>query len=69
MSASELRELLHNYLDIASDKRVRAIYKILEEEIEEAMVDESAQELDRQNVHHHADTEFDDNRNPRISRI
>lgn len=68
MSASELRDLLHNYLDIATDKKIRAIYKMLEEDIEEAMVDESVTEMDRQmGAQHDTEKEFND-KTHRISR-
>ena len=33
MTASAIRTQLHNYLDVANDKKVKAIYALLEEDI------------------------------------
>lgn len=35
MTATTLRQSLHNYLEIADSKKIKAIYTILQEEIEE----------------------------------
>lgn len=45
-----IRQKLHNYLEIADDKKVDAIFTILEEDIEESSVtysDELKKELDK----------------------
>ena len=49
MSTAQIRQKLHNYLETANDKKVKAIYTMMEEEIEQSMVeysDELKQELD-----------------------
>lgn len=35
MKSAELREKLHNYIDTAQEKKLKAIYTMLEEEINE----------------------------------
>jgi|688.fasta_scaffold244197_1 putative addiction module component (TIGR02574 family) len=40
MLKEELRERLHEYIDRADIKEVKAIYKVLEEKIEKEMVEE-----------------------------
>ncbi len=50
MNAAAIRQQLHNYLEIAEDKKVKAIYTMMEEEIKESAVeytDEFKAELDR----------------------
>lgn len=44
MTTLSIRQKLHNYLEIADDKKVKAIYTILEEDIEESSI-EYSQEL------------------------
>ena len=39
MNTSIIRSQLHNYLEIADDNKVQAMYAILEEEIKESFVD------------------------------
>lgn len=34
MTTTVLRQRLHNYLDVADDKKIKAIYTIMEEQIE-----------------------------------
>jgi len=49
MSTAQIRQKLHNYLETANDKKVKAIYTMMEEEIEQSMVEyneELKQELD-----------------------
>lgn len=41
MNTSTIRSQLHNYLEIADDKKVKAMYAIMEEEIKESFVDYS----------------------------
>ena len=50
MSTSAIRQKLHSYLEVADDKKVKAMYVMMEEEIEESAVeytDEFKKELDR----------------------
>ncbi len=49
MTTSAIRQQLHNYLEIAEDKKIKAIYTMMEEEIKERSVeytDELKTELD-----------------------
>lgn len=49
MSTAILRQKLHNYLEIADDKKVKAIYEIMEIDIEQSVLeytDEIKTELD-----------------------
>ena len=39
MTTAAIRQKLHNYLEVADDKKVKAIYAIIEQEIEESAVD------------------------------
>lgn len=41
MTIPGIRQKLHNYLEIADDKKVEAIFTILEEEIEESSIEYS----------------------------
>ena len=50
MSTSAIRQKLHNYLEVADDKKVKAIYTMMEEVIEKSAVqytDDFKKELDR----------------------
>jgi hypothetical protein len=50
MSTSAIRQKLHSYLEVADDKKVKAMYVMMEEDIEESAVeytDEFKKELDR----------------------
>jgi putative addiction module component (TIGR02574 family) len=50
MSTTEIREQLHRYIDHATDKKVKAIYTMVEEEIQPDSVwadDEFVAELER----------------------
>lgn len=50
MSTALIRQKLHNYLEVADDRKVEAIYTMMETEIEETDVDytdEFKNELDR----------------------
>ncbi len=54
MNTTAIRQKLHSYLEIADDKKVKAIYAIMENDIEESAVDytdEFKAELDK----HYAD--------------
>ncbi len=45
MKTDIIREKLHNYLKVAEDKKVKAIYTMLEDEIEEGENEEYSSEL------------------------
>jgi len=50
MNTAAIRQKLHSYLEIANDKKIKAIYTMVEEAIDEAGVvytDEFKAELDR----------------------
>lgn len=50
MSTSAIRQKLHNYLEVADDKKVKAIYAIMETEVEKNTIDytnDFKEELDR----------------------
>ncbi len=50
MSTSAIRQKLHNYLEVADDKKVKAIYTMMEEVIEKSAVqytDDFKKELDQ----------------------
>lgn len=50
MSTSAIRQKLHSYLDVADDKKVKALYTMMEEDIEKSAVeytDDFKKELDR----------------------
>jgi putative addiction module component (TIGR02574 family) len=52
MSIATIRQKLHNYLEVADDKKVKAIYTMMEAEIEEnelVYTTELKDELDRRN--------------------
>ena len=49
MTNTSLRQKLHSYLEVAEDKKVKAIYTMMENEIEESLIeytDELNKELD-----------------------
>ena len=49
MGTIQLRQRLHNYLEVANDKKLKALYAIMEEDINEAAVlytDDFKKELD-----------------------
>lgn len=53
MSTAEIRQKLHNYLETAEDKKLEALYTMMEDEIEAAVVtyDKSfLAELDRRHA-------------------
>lgn len=53
MNKATTRQKLHSYLEVADDKKVKAIYAIMENEIEESAVeytDEFKAELDKRNA-------------------
>ncbi|MFT4092244.1 MAG: hypothetical protein QM640_01300 [Niabella sp.] len=55
MSAATIKEQLHNYLEIADDKKLKAIYVMVEDEIKEttaAYSDEFKAELDKRVNHY-----------------
>lgn len=50
MNTATIRQQLHNYLEVADDKKIKAIYVMVEDEIRETVVDYSPEfkaELDR----------------------
>ncbi len=50
MSTVRIRQKLHNYLEIVGDKKVKAMYALFEEEIEQAGIeytDEFKEELNK----------------------
>ena len=50
MNTATIRQKLHNYLEVANDKKVKAIYTMVEEAIENSGIeytDEFKAELDR----------------------
>lgn len=50
MATSVIRQKLHNYLEIADDKKVKAIYTMMQEDIEKSAIeytDDFKKELDR----------------------
>jgi putative addiction module component (TIGR02574 family) len=49
MSIIAIRQKLHNYLEVANDKKIKAIYAIMENDVEESALeytDEVKKELD-----------------------
>lgn len=55
MSSATIKEQLHNYLEIADDKKLKAIYTMVEDEIRESTVeysDEFKADLDRRVNHY-----------------
>ena len=49
MEATLIRQKLHNYLEIANEKKIKAMYTMMEHDIEESLVeytDEFKKELD-----------------------
>jgi hypothetical protein len=52
MNTAAIRQELHNYLEVAEDKKVKAIYTMMQESIKESAVDYSDEfkaELDSRN--------------------
>ena len=50
MTTTAIRKQLHSYLEVAEDKKIKAIYTMMEEEIKESAVeytDEFKAELDK----------------------
>jgi hypothetical protein len=50
MNTTAIRQKLHNYLEVANDKKVKAIYTMMEEEIKETALEYSNEfkaELDK----------------------
>ncbi len=54
MSTATLRQKLHSYLEIADDKKVKAIYAIMENDIEESAM-EYSDEIKKELDHRYAD--------------
>lgn len=53
MNTTAIRQQLHSYLEVAEDKKIKAIYNMMEEEIKEKAVhytDEFKAELDRRHA-------------------
>lgn len=53
MTTTAIRKQLHNYLEVAEDKKIKAIYTMMEAEIRESAVeytDEFKAELDKRNA-------------------
>ena len=50
MGTSQIRQRLHNYLEVANDRKLKALYAIMEDNINEASVEYTAEftkELDK----------------------
>ena len=50
METSQIRQRLHNYLEVADDKKIKALYAIMKDNINEASVEYTAEftkELDK----------------------
>lgn len=53
MTTAAIRQKLHSYLEVANDKKIKAIYTMVEEAIEESEIeytDEFKAELDRRHA-------------------
>jgi len=53
MNTSSLRKQLHNYLEIADDKKIKAIYVMMEKDIKDAALEfsnELQSELDKRSL-------------------
>jgi hypothetical protein len=53
MNSTAIRQQLHTYLEVANDKKVKAIYTMMEEEIQASAIkytDELKKELDKRFV-------------------
>ena len=53
MNTSSIRKQLHNYLEVADDKKIKAIYRMMENEVKESALDytdELKEELDRRSA-------------------
>jgi putative addiction module component (TIGR02574 family) len=58
MTTAAIRQKLHNYLEVANDKKIKAIYTMVEEAIEESQeqyTDEFKAELDRRHAEYKKD--------------
>ena len=58
MSISSIRKELHNYLETADDKKIKAIYIMMENEVKESALDytdELKEELDRRSADYKSD--------------
>jgi putative addiction module component (TIGR02574 family) len=49
MSSAQIRQRLHDYIDIAEDKKLKAIYTLLQDDIDDGyqLTEEQKAELDR----------------------
>jgi hypothetical protein len=50
MNTAAIRKQLHSYLEVAEDKKIKAIYTIVQEQVEESVInypDEFKTELDK----------------------
>ena len=49
MSTAQIRQRLHDYIDIAEDKKLKAIYTLLQDDIDDGyqLTEEQKAELDR----------------------
>lgn len=54
MSSAQIRQRLHDYIDIAEDKKLKAIYTLLQDDIDDGyqLTEEQKAELDRR-LHDH----------------
>jgi len=53
MNTSSIRKQLHNYLEVADDKKIKAIYRMMENEVKESALDytdELKEELDKRSA-------------------
>ena len=53
MNTSSIRKQLHNYLEVADDKKIKAIYIMMENEVKESALDytdELKEELDKRSA-------------------
>lgn len=59
MDTATIRQQLHNYLEVADDKKVKAIYTIIEKDIQEnnfEYPEELKNELDKRHAEYNAGT-------------
>jgi len=53
MNTSSIRKQLHNYLEVADDKKIKAIYRMMENEVKKSALDytdELKEELDKRSA-------------------